>query len=289
MSHCNATDGKYPITGEYEGNSEIETVHDLREWIRSRTAEYTSYLKEREGFTPEFDSDPLGGLYSVQRSLTYRESRRLFTQKGTGPNYLGNLWTFASCRHMHRGHKDGWNFEQFFTEDPEDSDLLLPTRPVVVINTANSQRLRGESRRPVASVAFVTHGFWTVERYAETLCEVGSERAITARLTHADTATRGSTALEFGDCHADRDGNVSEPPYGHDHHERTDSSCGCSGELLPHKDTATDHVKCLSLPGYWHAFAQPTLELTANVSDRGVKYVQSYSGMDEHLKEYGEI
>lgn len=178
---------------------------------------------------------------------------------------------------------------QFFVEDPDDSDLLWPTQPVVVINAANSQRLLGESRRPVASVSFVTHGFWTVEAYAEKLCTVGSERAITARLTHAETATKGSAALEFGDCHTDPDGNVGEPPSGHDHHEGTDSSCGCSGDLLPHKDTATDHVKCLSHPGYWHAFTQPTRELTGSVPDRGVKYVQGYPGLDGHLKEYGQI
>lgn len=289
MPQCTATDEEYPITVEYEGKTVIETVDDLREWIRGRAAEYTAYIEEREGFTPEFDPDTLGGLYSVQRSLTYRESRGLFTQKGTAPNYLGNLWTFATCRHMHRGHNDGWNFEQFFVEDPDEPDLLWPTQPVVVINAVNSQRLLGKSRRPVASVAFVTHGFWTIERYAENLCTVGSERAITARLTHAETATKGSAALKFGDCHADRDGNVDEPPSGHDHHEETDSSCGYSGELLPHKDTATDHVKCLSLPGYWHAFTKPTLELTGRVPDRGVRYVQGYPRLDRHLEEYGQI
>lgn len=289
MPQCTVTDGEYPITAEYKETAAIETVADLREWIRERAAEYTTYLGEIEGFTPEFNPDALGGLYSVQRSLTYRESRGVFTQKGTAPNYLGNLWTFATCRHMHRGHNNGWNFEQFFVEDPDDPDLLWPTQPVVVINAANSQRLLGESRRPVASVAFITHGFWTVKRYAEKLTATGSDRAITARLTHAETATTGSAALQFGDCHADRDGNVNQPPSGHDHHKVTDSSCGCSGELLPHKDTATDHVKCLSLPGYWHTFTQPTLELTGNVSDRGVKYVRSYPGLDEHLKQYGQI
>jgi hypothetical protein len=190
---------------------------------------------------------------------------------------------------MHRGHGNGWNFNRFFVEDPDNPEVLWPTQPVVIINTVNSQQLLGESRRPVASVAFVTHGFWTVERYADTLCALGNERAITTRLTHAETATEGSAALEFGDCHADRNGNVNEPPSGHDHHAGTTSSCGCSGELIPHKDTAADHVKCLSLPGYWHAFSQPTLELTKNVSDWGVKYVRSYSGLDDHLKEYGRV
>lgn len=170
--------------------------------------------------------------------------------------------------------------------DPEHEALLWPKHPTLIINAASSQSLHGRSRRPIANISFLTHRFWTVEAYADCLLEKGSERAITHRLTHDTTSQFRERAIQFGDCHADRDGIVDVPPEGHDHHG-TDSSCGCGYQLLPHHDTASDHVKCLSLPGYWHGYSgAPAFELT-NVGDRGIKYIRGYDGLDTHLNEYG--
>lgn len=285
-------EGKYPITLDYESEYEINTVEELKRWVRERGETYSKYLDQKDGFTPDFQQDYVGGLFVVQTSISYEPDKGVFTQEGTAPNHLGGVWSLATCRHMHRGHDEGgggWNFDQFFTEDPNNEDILWPTQPTLIVCAAGSQELLGRSRRPVASIAFVTHGFWTVKAYSDFLRRNCNSRAIGCRLTHATESEYHSIALEFGDCHSDREGRIEEPPEGHDHHEGTESSCDCSTEILPHKDTASDHVKCLSLTDYWHGYSsQPELEIS-NIGDRGVKYINSFSDLDQHLIEYGIV
>ena len=281
----------YPIGIEYDELYTIGTHDDLKRWIEERSQDHRRRLKERDGIKPEFDIDSVGGLFLSQPTISYDQDTSEFRQAGTGPNFFGNTCSLATCRWMHRGHdtgNGGWNFEQFFTEHPSNSNRLLPKQPTLLIFAAGSQRLLGRSRRPVAGIAFVTDAFWTMEAYARFLTENGSERAINHRLTHNTKSKDHTKAVEFGDCHADRDAVVDEPPEGHDHHQGTESTCGCGGNkrVLPHRDTAADHVKCLSMPGYWHAYSDtPAFELV-NIGDRGAKYV-SEERLDSCLRPFG--
>lgn len=283
---------RYPITVDYDSESQIDSVEELIEWVYRRADDYRSKLSDKNIDWIDFDPDAIGGLFTVQTSVSFQEVDGFFTQAGTAPNYFGNTWSFATCRWMHRGHDEGnggWNFDQFFSESPQESDILRPHQPTLVITAANSQHLLGRSRRPIASVAFVTHGFWTVEAYADYLIENCNERATGYRLTHDTESEYHTEAISFGDCHSDRNGYVDEPPEGHDHHAGTESACGCGPSLAPHKDTASDHIKCVSLPSFWHAFAdQPKLEAT-NWGDRGVKYIRGEEGLRNHLTGFGLV
>lgn len=280
---------RYSVDIDYSGTYDIESVDELIQWVSNRSTDYQEHL-EKEPASIEFNPNDIGGLFTVQTSLKFVEEEGVFKQRGTAPNYFGDTWSFATCRWMHRGHdagSGGWNFDQFFTEDPDDDDRLYPHQPTLFINATGSQHLHGRSRRPIVSVAFITHGFWTVDAYTEYLTNNCSERAISHRLTHDTDSRKHEWAIEFGDCHADSRGNVDEPPEGHDHHSGTESACGCETHLAPHKDTATDHIKCLSLPGYWHAFSgEPKLE-ASNWPPRGVKYIKGEDGLRQNLTEFG--
>lgn len=292
MAQRPAPPAKYEVTTDYPGTYDIDTIDDLIGWVSDRAEEYQRYMQTEVGDQIEFQADKIGGLFTVQPTLRYEEGESVFKQKGTAPNYFGNTWSFATCRWMHRGHdvgNGGWNFDQFFTEAPRDDNRLFPQQPTLFINATGTQDLHGRSRRPIVSVAFVTHGFWIVEAYADFLINDCSEEAASHRLTHDSVSPNHEWAVEFGDCHADSEGNVDEPPVGHDHHSGTESACGCDAALAQHKDTETDHIKCLSLPGYWHAYSgEPKLE-ASNWGDRGAKYIRGEEGLRQNLNEFGLI
>ena len=250
----------YPIIPEYEGKSLITSLEDLREWVDYRAVSYSSYLDEKGFEGHSFSTEEIGGIQYFSKSLGY-DSEAGFYQSGNGPNYFGGLYSLATCRYDLRATEDmkyGKNFEEHFEFVSPEEDLWLPKYPVLIFNSTKKTTVNGQRNHWLASVAFVTHAFRTMSGYASFLIENFDGRSLTHRLTRTNDAPR--EAIKHGDCHANWNGKTGGPPENHPHHEGTESTCGCSdGEDRLHDDNADNHLKTLSINGYWHAFTEPVL------------------------------
>lgn len=253
-------DSSYPIEPEFEGESLITSLSDLREWANNRADSYRSYLNENGYENHSFSTDEIGGIQYFSASLGY-DPEDGFYQSGNGPNYFGGLYSLATCRYDLRATEEmsyGKNFEEHFELVSPELDLWLPKYPVLIFNSTQKTTANEQHQHWLTSVSFVTHAFRTMEGYASYLLENFDGRCLTHRLTRANDAPQ--EAIKHGDCHADWSGKTGGPPEGHPHHKGSKSSCGCSvGDDRLHDDNADNHLKALSISGYWHTFSEPVL------------------------------
>jgi hypothetical protein len=274
----------YPITTDFESDKSITTTDELKNWIDSQITAYREHLQREEGGAEWFESGDIDGVQYVATSLKYDSQSGALVQTGTAPNYFGGLWSLATCKHRMRGHgKSGYNFPEKFKLVDEEQGLYRPTHPLLVYTATGKSGYNSERKQWLASVALVTHGFMTVSDYSRYLIDECSEAQSRYRLTRVPKEDRPSEALSHGDCHANREGITGGPPKGHDHHEQTGGSCGCGSshdELTD--DNAKDHMKCLSLGGFWYAWETPEFWRTAGGRDGYI-----YSKIPDRIHELG--
>lgn len=249
----------YPITTDFDPDTDITTQRELREWVHDTAERYEQYLQNKEEDTSWFDSSKIDGVRYVAASLEYDSTEDAIVQNHTAPNYFGGLWSLATCKHKMRGHgKGGFNFpDKFELVDPERG-LYRPTRPVFVFTYTSKSGYASEQKQWLASVALVTHGFMSISDYAEYLLEECSNDQSRNRLTRVEETSRPPEALAHGDCHANAGGETGGPPQGHDHHKGTKDRCGCSSPVDEfHKDNRRDHMRCTSENSFWYAWDTP--------------------------------
>lgn len=265
---------EYSITSGQSSSADIRSLDQLQNWIKGRSEAYKTYLDEIYG-DHTFDPAKIGGIQYVSKTLSY-DLTEGFVQRGNGPNYFGGLYTLATCRHDIRGTTErtgGWNFDEHFESIGGNTDLWLPKYPVLVVNSTGKISDGHQRGRWVASIAFVTHAFRTMEGYADFLLSKYGGETVTHRLTRAEDAPE--KAIEHGDCHANYRRVTGGPPDGHPHHEGTEKTCGCDpGDDKLHRDNDDDHLKVLSMEDFWLSFDEPVFENT--IDGRGHGKIESW-------------
>lgn len=279
------------------------TVPKLKQWMRDRISRYNRFAS---GGT--LNPDQLKGKIYTASSLKWRHDNTI-EQTGNAPNYFDGLWTLATCKHYMRSRS---TFQNWFSE--EGGGVFRPTKPLFVYTVAekaNHEHTNG--RNAVASIAMVTHGFETVEAYARFLKENGPKEAFTNRRTRRDDSEAVEDiprhAQQVGDCHVTSSCEVGRPTGNHQHVSETGENCRCGdprhskndtkrGECpksddrpLWKRDIETDHVKCLSMPGYWTTWQNPAFVATPPNSDHvgqssSGHNIHSFSTVQKYLREY---
>lgn len=278
----------YIINDHSSTSTEVSSIEGLKDWIRGRATEYREFLNQTE-YDHAFDPDDIGGFLYTSSTLDYKAAEGYRqTGRGSGPNYFGKLYTLATCAWKKRATHDwkgGWNFDQHFTQVDDEKDLFLPDYPVIIINTVSKSSNGHRRGQWVPSIAFVTHAFRTVEGYASHLISNYSGRTVSHRLTRQDTDSRPKMAIQHGDCHADYSANVGGPPEGHSHHEGFISVCDSNGtrEEEEHKDNWSNHLKALSMDGYYLVFEDSIFE-KAKGGDRGGAKIKHWN-LEEYITE----
>jgi hypothetical protein len=268
------SDSTYPITTDLNSEVQIATEAELEDWVDNAIERYQDYLRREEGDTEWFKPNTVDGAQYVSTSISYDSEQGRIVQDGSGPNYFGGMWSLATCKWSMRGHgSQGWDFPPKFKLVDEERGLYRPTRPVLIYTSTGTTSYNSQSERWLASVALVTHGFMDESDYARFLNEDCSDKQSSHRLTRVSAQDRPIEAVKHGDCHADRHGNTGGPPEGHDHHSGTVSSCGCGGsEDELHKDNEGDHMRCVSVDGFWYAWDVPRFQ---RASDGRQSYVEN--------------
>ena len=144
-----------------------------------------------------------GKMY-VARTIYWDSGKSQFRQTGCSPNYQAGWWSLACCKHDMR------------TARPFRAEALDLSIPTYVFTLGSLDPKLGQS---LVSAAQVTeHSFETMNEYAQFLLKTDDQAFISSRLTRV-LQNDGLLGWRFGDCHADKAGEVGEPDAGHVHHD----------------------------------------------------------------------
>lgn len=239
---------------------QIQTPDDLQTWMQNRIAQYQNEIGQ---FT---DIQPRGRIY-VARSIGYYPDLGL-TQTGSAPGFFGGVWTLCTCKKKMRRED---TFKNHF-EGPDDEGIWYPKYPVFIVTISSSDAQKHPNKpasaddfQPyIASIALITKGFQGMESIGNYLDQHFEGDAVRKRKTGVSNAP--PLALNRGDVHVNGSNEVTLPPSNHQHGE-SDSPCECrtshfNRDPLTHEDNKLNLVNCLSRPGFWTAWKEPTLVFT---------------------------
>ena len=103
-----------------------------------------------------------------------------------------------------------------------------------------------EHKQYLVSVAKVTRCFGSMNEYAHYVLKQKREKLLWEKLSRLPRGKRG-LGWRFGDCHADRKGEVKEPGEGHVH-----AGCKARGDLKPgHLIVVSDCFVTWHRPKLW--------------------------------------
>ncbi|MBI4658208.1 MAG: hypothetical protein HY735_05050 [Verrucomicrobia bacterium] len=131
-----------------------------------------------------------------------RLKNKTFVQSGCSPNYWAGWWTLACCKHKMRA------------SGPFKGEISEDNKPTYVFTLT---RISDEDRWQVlVSVARVTRYFKTMKEYARFVVTETNKRMARSRLSR-ELHNDKMHGWRFGDCHANRSGEVGKPCEGHVH------------------------------------------------------------------------
>ena len=254
--------------------------------MRDKATEAEKSLNVAENFDPT----EMAGRPYIARTIKYRSGdggdergTGSFYQTGCSPNYAGDLWTLACCKHDMR---QSSSFRDNFELAGEDTGMRIPNRPVFVFVVASKD---GSDAQYLASVSLVTQAFERMTAYGAHLQEHETQFGHAAN--RRSTGTDDDWAAEFGDCHVDLENTMVSPPPSHPHYTATDglNSCTCTSsgagnDPERHDDNRSDHYKCISDPGYWLAYDEPTFETTETIN-QGYRNIEEFDEVRDLLTE----
>jgi hypothetical protein len=177
---------------------------DLRAWLDEKS-----------------EGKPWQGKLYVATTITWDTSS--FVQKGCAPNLFAGWWTLACCKH------------NMLKQSPQWLGNLEYPRFIFVLASKDSQW----ERQALITVAKITGFTKSHEEYVRRVLADEDLRASRLSCEKQENPYRGH---EFGDCHANFNGEIGAPVYGHLHHRK-----GKSRESLWNDDVGTDKEKIPAL------------------------------------------
>lgn len=254
----------------------ILSLGDLEEWMADRILDYS---KQPSTDSNRFDPGSCEVRRYIASSIKYSgdELEGGLLQTGCSPNYFGELWSLACCKHHMRSTKHKFR-NNIFGWDATDDDSMQPKKPLFIFTYSR----KSGGNQYLASIAMVTRGFKNMPAYRDFLenSEV-SDTARDARLTGVNNPT--PTASNFGDCH-----HGPELPKQVHPHVGKPSSCSCARSKKGHaykQDMNGKHVICVAEPGFWTAWTQPVFE-TKITKEQNAHGRPLRQGSDESLDHF---
>ena len=151
------------------------------------------------------DNSPNGcwrGKIYVASTISWDGKQNTFVQRGCSPNYMAGWWSLTCCKHDMRS---GGPLRRVLAQRNSEA--------VFIFTLAEQDEM---NRQGLVSVAKMTEHFPDMQTYARRILSSRDGRLISSRLSRR-RQNDDLFGWRFGDCHANRSGEVGAPHPEHEH------------------------------------------------------------------------